>query len=155
MPVDARSIPAELVGCRTIFTGLHHFGRAEARELLRRAADERVPIAVFEFTEARWRNVLGMLLSPIVVWAQTPAIKPFRWGRLVWTYVLPVVPALYLWDGIVSHLRSYRVADLESLATGLDRDGYGWEAGRVIVPSGGAPITYLLGGRPAASAGDG
>ena len=55
------------------------------------------------------------LLAPIVVLLLTPAIRPFRWSRLFWTYVIPAVPALVLFDGIVSCLRIYSPEELRAL----------------------------------------
>ncbi|HLA64581.1 MAG TPA: hypothetical protein VK610_09160, partial [Rhodothermales bacterium] len=79
--VDARAVPEGLDGCRTLFTGFHHFRPEEAQAFLREAADARVPLAVFEFTERRWGNALGMLLSPLLVWKDVASLRPRRWGR--------------------------------------------------------------------------
>ncbi len=147
-PVDATDLPEALGDCATAFTGFHHLRPADARSLLRRFAERGVPLAVFEFTERRPVAVLGMLLSPLRVWADTPAVRPFRWGRLFWTYAVPVVPLVYLWDGMVSHLRSYTLEELGAMTAGLGGEGYEWEAGRAADPGGGPPVTYLLGSVP-------
>ncbi len=47
--------------------------------------------------------------------------------------------------GMVSHLRSYTVAELKAMTAGLGGEAYVWEAGRVEGPGGGPPVTYLLG----------
>ena len=148
-PLDAIAISKTSGGCRTIFTSLHHLRPAEAEAVLAASARSATPVAVFEFTERTWPRVLGMLLSPILVWVQTPAIPGLDWGRLFWTYALPVVPLLYLWDGLVSHLRSYRPDELRALAPSAP--GYRWEVGRLRNDDQGVTITYLLGrrsGRP-------
>jgi hypothetical protein len=143
--VDALAMPADLEGGRTLFTSLHHFRPEQARSLLRQAVDHRTPIAVFEFTERKWSNVFGMLLSPLLIWLQTPFIRPFRWGRLLWTYLLPVTPLLYLWDGLVSHLRTYTLAELRGMLPAPPEPGYQWESGHLSAPDGGVTITYLMG----------
>ena len=48
VPVDARSVPAELDGFRTVFTAFHHFRPAEARAILADAVQRRQGIGVFE-----------------------------------------------------------------------------------------------------------
>ncbi len=144
-PVDALAVPETLTGCRTLFSCFHHLKPEEARTLLRRAAEGRTPIAIFEFTERCWPTVLGMLLSPLLVWAQTPMISRFSWGRLFWTYGLPVVPLVYLWDGLVSHLRSYTGDELRSMTEPLASPDYRWEVGVLKQPDEGITITYLLG----------
>lgn len=140
-PVDAHAVPAGLGDCRTMFTALHHFPPDEAAALLQRAAEDGVPFAAFEFTARTRANALGMLLSPLRVWRDTarlPGRDPARW---LWTYAVPVVPALYLWDGLVSHLRSYTPAELREMADAAAAPGYTWEVGTL----GDSAVTYLLG----------
>jgi hypothetical protein len=67
---------------------------------------------------------LGMLGAPLITLAVTPAIRPFRWSRLFWTYLVPAVPAVVLFDGVVSCLRTYTPGELRALTRGLDADGY-------------------------------
>jgi hypothetical protein len=62
---------------------------------------------------------------------------------LFWTYLLPVIPLVLFWDGIVSNLRTYSPAELQELTLGVQRDGYRWEIGKI--PAGSCKITYLLG----------
>jgi len=141
-PVDAADVPGDLTGFRTLFTSFHHFDSGQARRVLADAQRSGEGIAVFEFTE---RNLLlwtiPILLIPLVVFVCTPFIRPFSWGRLLWTYLLPVVPLVAMWDGLVSNLRSYSPAELEAL-TG--DDSYEWRAGRVR-SLGLSRVTYLVG----------
>jgi hypothetical protein len=83
-----------------------------------------------------------MLLAPLFVLLITPRIRPWSWARLALTYVVPIVPLLVVWDGLVSCLRSYRLAELRALTAGLDR-GYAWEVGEYRRR--GAVVTYLIG----------
>ncbi len=137
-PVDARAVLAELRGCRTMFTALHHFRPAEAQAVLRDAANGRVPFAAFEFTARTRGNAAGMLLSPLAVWRDTTSLPRER-ARWLWTYAFPAVPALYLWDGLVSHLRTYTPAELRQLADTTTVPGYTWDVGTA------GDVTYLLG----------
>jgi hypothetical protein len=101
-------------------------------------------IGVFECAE---RSLLMVLLvaiaTPIRVLVVTPFIRPFRWSRLLWTYLIPVIPIVLWFDSIVSVLRVYSVEELRDLTVGLN--GYQWDIGRVR--SGKLPITvtYLVG----------
>ena len=52
-----------------------------------------------------------LLLTPLAVGLATPFIRPFRWSRLFWTYVIPLVPLTCWWDGVVSQLRAYTPAE--------------------------------------------
>jgi hypothetical protein len=64
---------------------------------------------------------------------------------LLLTYVLPVVPLCTLWDGVVSCLRVYSPRELESLISGLQRNDYRWEVGRLAAPKMPSELTYLIG----------
>jgi hypothetical protein len=146
-PVDARRVPDELRGVRTLFNAFHHFAPRDAVAVLRNAAQARQPIGVFEMIPERSAAALMMMLTitPVMVAVATPFIRPFRWHRLMWTYVLPIVPLTCWWDGVVSLLRAYTVRELEQLATEVGVDGFSWRAGRVSIGSTPGKLTYLLG----------
>jgi hypothetical protein len=144
-PVDARSLPESWAGVRTFFTCFHHFRPAEASAILRATVARRAAIGIFEFTSRRRSTVLGMLRSPGAVLADTRAIQPRTWARRIWTFIIPVVPVLYCWDGMVSHMRSYTPGELYRLAVAAAARGYYWEAGALPSPHTGYPITYLIG----------
>lgn len=143
-PVDARAVPPGLPGLRTLFNAFHHLAPADARSVLHAAAAARQPLAIFEISERSARALIPiMLLTPIFVWLATPFMRPLRWQRLLWTYLVPLVPFTCWWDGIVSQLRAYSVDELRELAAGSAP--MRWEAGQVPVVGGGARLTYLLG----------
>jgi hypothetical protein len=144
-PVDALDVPERLMGFRTLFTSFHHFAPSEARKILEDAAAKNQGIGIFEYTERTWWLwSLPVALIPLVVWVVTPFIRPFSWRRLLWTYLLPVVPAVALWDGFVSCLRSYSLDELRGLIEGVGNAHYRWKIGRV--PSRGlSRVTYAIG----------
>ena len=143
--VNALRVPPELTGFRTLFTSFHHFKPDEARALLRDAVANRSGIGIFEGTQRKPSAIVGMLFTPLLVWLLTPFIKPFRWTRLLWTYLLPVVPFVVLFDGVVSVLRSYTVAELTAFTEELSGSGYEWEVGETLAQGLRAPVTYLIG----------
>lgn len=144
-PVDACAVPPELTGVRTLFTALHHFPPDAAAALIGDAVRHGAPIAIFEATQRTIGSILITLLAPLFVLLMTPFIRPFRWSRLLLTYLLPAVPLMVLWDGIVSCLRSYTIAELHELVNRVPAaDRYDWQIG-VARSNGAAPITYLLG----------
>lgn len=144
-PVDATAVPAELAGVRTLFAAFHHFRPGPARGILEDAARNRRAIGVFEPGDRSLMVIPMLLLCPLLVLLGTPLIRPFRFGRLFWTYLVPIVPLLVLWDGIVSCLRIYTPQELERMVATIDADGYAWEIGRFRVR--GTPLRnpYLLG----------
>ena len=150
-PIDARDVPPDLRGVRTIFNAFHHFRPADARKVIRSAVDSGQALAVFEVPERRIPVVVMTLLAPLMVLLTTPFIRPFRWRRLVFTYLAPLVPLTCLWDGVVSQLRAYTPRELRQLARDAGGTEYAWTAGKVDVGSIPARLTYLL-GRPTAGA---
>ena len=142
-PVDAARVPSELYGFRTMFTAFHHLRPDQARAVLADAVANEEGIAVFECAQRNGLMVLGVLPMPLRVLLVTPFIRPFRWSRLFWTYVLPVVPIVLLWDSVVSVLRVYSVQELRELTAGLD--GYQWDIGTLRGRPLPIPITYLIG----------
>lgn len=144
-PVDATSVPAELDGFRTMFSSFHHFPPAQARAILQDAVDARQGIGIFEIT-SRTASALGMMflwfLTPFLF---TPSIRPFRWSRLFFTYVLPIIPLVLLFDGLVSCLRTYNPRELRELIQDLPAPEYRWEIGEQSGTFRGLPITYLIG----------
>jgi len=141
-PVDARAVPPHLSGVRTMFDALHHLRPGDARAVLADAHRAGAPIVIAEATSRRLAPILGSLLFvPLAVLLLTPAIRPWSLSRLVFTYLVPVLPLLILWDGIVSCLRTYRPDELRALTRGLD--GYRWEAGEIRRRA--SIVTYLIG----------
>jgi hypothetical protein len=70
-------------------------------------------------------------------------IRPFRWKRLLWTYVIPLIPLTCWWDGLVSACRAYTVAEMLAMTQGFD--DYEWKADRIGVCGKAGHLTHLLG----------
>jgi hypothetical protein len=144
-PVDAMRIPAELNGFRTIFSSFHHFNPEEARAMLADAVAQQQGIAVFEAAKRNLSTMAATFAMPFLGWYLTPGIRPFGWSRMIWTYLLPVVPFTLLVDGLLSCLRTYSLDDLRELTDGLGGKDYRWEMGEER--GGRIGIVYLI-GRP-------
>jgi hypothetical protein len=142
--IDARAIPERLHGVRTLFDAFHHFRPDDARRILADAAARRARLLIVEATERSVPAILGMLLAvPLLVFALTPFVRPFSVWRLFFTYIVPVAVPLIVFDGVVSCLRSYTLAELRELAAGLDSDAYRFEIG--TLRSRGQRLTYVVG----------
>lgn len=138
----AFDVPVRLRGLRTIFTALHHFNPEDAQKLLADAAHKRQPIAVFELLERTPRmlvlTVLNALWQSFVL---TPLVGRLTFLRFMMTYIIPLAPAVIVWDGVVSVLRSYTPEELLTLANGVGATDYEWEAGRFDAPG---PLGVLV-----------
>ena len=84
----------------------------------------------------------------------TPFVKPLTLRQLFFTYVIPLSPMLYAWDGQASYPRIYGPADVDALTEGLD-EGYTWTSGAGKNDRGKEVGFYLLGVPREASAAEG
>ncbi|MGV3629865.1 MAG: hypothetical protein ACO1O6_01590 [Bacteroidota bacterium] len=143
-PVNALQVPQELKGFRTQFLSFHHFRPDDARQILQNAVDSEQNIAIFESQERSFASILAMLFSPVSVLFVTPFIRPFSIGRIIFTYLIPLVPLCVLWDGIVSSLRTYSATEMQALTDSLNgKEKFTWKIGKV--KSGPGKILYLVG----------
>ena len=144
-PVDAMKVPRGLMGFRTIFSSYHHFPPEEARAVLQDAVDAGEGIGIFEITRRAPSAIALMFPWALLVFVSTLRIRPFRWSRLFWTYVIPVIPFVVLFDGVVSCLRTYRPEELSEIIGRLIGSEYEWSVGEQLGPGGIIPISYVIG----------
>lgn len=142
--VNAMDVPVDLRGLRTQFLSLHHFHPEQAVKILQNAVDSNSAIALFEAQERNVKSIISMIFSPVSVLLVTPMIRPFKIGRIVFTYIIPLVPLFVMWDGIVSALRTYSVKEMDGLVKQVKgHEQFTWKIGRQ--KSGPGMIPYLIG----------
>ena len=151
--VDATDVPPDLQGVRTICNAFHHFAPKHAARVVASAARGGNSVVVLEIPERKLSVILSTFLAPLMVMISTPWIRPFRWSRLFFTYLIPLVPLLCLWDGIVSQLRAYTAEEMLKIAEDSGVEGYRWEAKKISHPSLPLRLTYLVGHPEGGSAG--
>lgn len=144
-PVDATDVPAELDGVRTMFNSFHHFPPELARAILADAIRKRRGIAIFEGVDRRLVPILTMPFQLVAVPLLTPLVRPFRWSRLFFTYAVPLIPLLVLFDGTMSMMRIYLPDELRELVQSLPgHDTFDWDIG-VTRTTGPLGLTHLIG----------
>jgi hypothetical protein len=143
--VDATNMPDDLAGLWTLFSGFHHFRPEEARRILSNAVDRGASIAIFEVVARHPAALLGMFFAPLMTLVALPFLRPFRWGWLPLTYLVPVIPFFIFWDGFVSCLRCYSQAELRGLTAGIGATDYGWEIGTIDLSGAPFPGSYMIG----------
>jgi hypothetical protein len=139
--IDATRVPTTLKGFRTMFSSFHHFAPEDARRVLVDAVSTGQGVGIFEAAKRCPRTMALIFWVPLMALGLTPLIRPFRWSRLFWTYIIPIVPFVLWFDGLVSCLRSYSQQELRELVEAVP--GSRWEIGEVR--TGLLPITYLIG----------
>lgn len=148
--LDATKISSDKLdqkGMRTLFTSFHHFKPKSAKKILQDAVDNHVPVAIFEITERKLASLMTLLVAPITCLIFSLFIKPRKIGRFFWTYLCPIVPLLYTWDGLVSNARTYSPEELMDMTKQLKQQGnvnYSWKVGH-LVSKFHIKVNYLIG----------
>lgn len=150
-PVDATQLEQAPHGVKTMVNSFHHLRPAEARSVLASAYAAKTPVLIYELADNRlpfwlWLVTLplGLFVTFVISLLLTPFVKPLTVRQLLFTYVIPLSPMLYAWDGQASYPRVYGPADVEALTEGLD-DGYTWTTGAGTNDRGKEVGFYLLG----------
>lgn len=140
--VDARTVPERFKGLRTMFLSFHHFKPSDARAIIQNAIESNSSLLIFESQERSFPSLLAMLFSPLSVILVTPFILPFSVGRLFFTYIIPIVPVVVMWDGIVSSLRTYSLKEMNDLISEVKgTENFTCDTGKIH--SGPAKVLYL------------
>jgi len=150
--VDATNIATAPEGLKTMVNCFHHMPPKKAKEILASAQRANQPLLIYEMGENNIPLLIWWLLLPIslviliiMVLFMTPFVKPLTWRQIVFTYLIPIIPICYAWDGQASLPRMYTLNDLDVLLEGLGSENYTWEKGQVKKKNGKKVGTYLLG----------
>ena len=135
--VDATELAKAPAGLKTLVNCFHHMTPDQARNILASAAQSRQPLLIYEMGGhqlvpfALWCITLpiGLLIVALLALVKSACVRPFTWRQIVWTYLIPVLPLFYAWDGQASMSRIYRFEDLDELLAQIDSSGYTWERG--------------------------
>ncbi len=151
-PVDATDIATAPEGLKTMVNSFHHMPPKEARKNLKSAQENNQPLLIYELGENNIPLLVWWVLLPIsltilmvMVLFMTPFVKPLTWKQVVFTYLIPIIPICYAWDGQASLPRIYTFADLDKLLDGLKKENYTWEKGYAKNEKGKKKGTYLMG----------
>ncbi len=143
--IDVINVPNHTRGFRTLFTALHHFKQEQAQSIINDAVIKRQGIGIFEFTHRSVRGIAFMCLAPLGMLLFAPFVRPFRWSRLIFTYLVPLLPFALMFDGVVSCLRTYSPAELAALIGERGGSDFVWDIGEGRAAHSFLPVTYLIG----------
>lgn len=144
-PVDATNVPTNLEGIRTMICSFHHMKPDIARNILINAKESKQPICIFEISDNSFPILLWWIALPLNFLTSffiTFFVRPLTWQQILFTYLIPVIPLTFAWDGAVSNARTYTLKDLDILLEGLSSNDYKWEKGTI---KGKSKKVYLLG----------
>ena len=129
-PLDAADPDAAFKGLRTMVSSFHHMSPKLARNILESAKNDGQPILIYEISDNSYPKWLWWLSIPttfIMCLFITPFVRPMTWQQLLFTYLIPIIPLTFAWDGAVSNARTYSLNDLDVLLGGLQDGSYSWE----------------------------
>jgi hypothetical protein len=131
--VDATNIADVPHGLKTMIASFHHMKPEVAIKILRGAQDRREPILIYELMKNTIPVVLWILLLPLSMvimilmsLVMTPFIRPLTFSQLFFTFVVPIIPLVYAWDGQASIMRTYTFEDIHRLLEASESNEYNW-----------------------------
>jgi hypothetical protein len=111
-------------GTRTLFGAFHHFPTALARQILQNAVDTRSVIIVVDSQRSPFNVLVTPWLTALIVLLFSAFIRsssiPRYLLRQALTYLVPVLPAMMLWDSIASFLRMYSPKEVRAIIESLE-----------------------------------
>ncbi|KAL9593651.1 MAG: hypothetical protein Q9219_007452 [cf. Caloplaca sp. 3 TL-2023] len=126
--------------CRIFNLCFHHFDDGVAEKVLRRAVEEADAFFIFEITHRTLPSILHTALASAYGALSTTWLdhrsSPFH---LLFTYLIPLFPAYYVFDGVVSCIRGRTPEETFGLLRGegrvkdLDLSGWEFRSGEEIV----------------------
>ena len=145
-PVDATNV-GDVAGVRTLICGFHHMRPEVARQILQNAQQSGQPICILEISDNSvpppWLFWIGLPLNFLFGLVVSVMVRPMTARQVVFTWLIPILPICFAWDGAVSNVRTYSLSDLDQLLWGLEADNYRWEKGLIEGKLGNK--IYLLG----------
>ena len=139
---DAIAAPAraELV---SICTAFHHFPPDLARKFMANVGEGSEGIFI---TEVFSRNLLSPLLPLLNLFPLMVSCffaRRLSWRKIAITALVPIIPLMIMFDGIVSALRSYRAEEILEMVPEAQRREWQWESGsRRYLGVFGAPFLF-------------
>ncbi len=128
---DLKEVPN---GLKTMIASFHHMSPASARQILKSASDNKQPLLIYEITQNNIPFIAWLLLLPIsllilIVMSliMTPFSKNLTVAQLIFTYLIPIIPLAYAWDGQASLMRTYTFEDIKELLSDIKTSNYTWE----------------------------
>jgi len=140
-------------GLKTMIASFHHMSPKVAKSILKSAEKNNQPIFIYEIAENNIPTILWWFFLPIslsililMTLVMTPFVKPLTASQLVFTYLIPIIPIAYAWDGQASLMRTYTIDDIKELI-GDAKENYHWEIEQAKKANGKKAGYYIL-GRP-------
>ncbi|CAL2107012.1 conserved hypothetical protein [Tenacibaculum sp. 190524A02b] len=153
-PTNATNFETVPEGLKTMMNSFHHMSPENAKKILKTAQLNKQPILIYEMGINNIPLVFWWLFLPIsilimciMVFFMTPFVKNITFKQVIFTYLIPVIPLIYAWDGQASLVRMYTFKDIEThLLANLPKDNsYTWKIDTAKNSEGKTQGYYILG----------
>ncbi|PVH87677.1 hypothetical protein DL98DRAFT_509882 [Cadophora sp. DSE1049] len=131
-PVDAANAPASLNGAdgRKIFRlynlAFHHFEDKLGLDILRNTIETADGFGIFELQERTFSSLLTIFAMGLLMFLITPFYFWRSPGHLFFTYIIPIIPFVLVFDGYVSSLRTRSAEEVQALMKDCGASCDGW-----------------------------
>ncbi len=111
---------------KVFINSFHHFTPSQVSKILEEHFKIKKDIIVLEYCQRSLMSFLSMIAGPLLSLILFPFIikRKHFFSAFVFVYLLPIIPLMLLWDGIISSLRTYTKKDLQKLMKQLQISDY-------------------------------
>lgn len=154
-PVDATAVDLQIeparAEVRTMICSFHHMPPEKARAILANAQRDHVPMLIFEMSDntvpPKWLWWVAILPNFFFGFWVAIFTRPMTPIRFLFSFVVPIIPICFAWEGAVSNIRTYGENDFRELLAPIQSEHYQWTVKSVP----GQMINHLvIHGRPIA-----
>ncbi len=115
-PVSATQTAHLQFTLRSLCATFHHFRPETARDVIRDALTCGRSLLIVEPLQRDLRHLLLVLLSGPFAYMLAPLFASrWSWRKFLFTSIVPILPLMVMWDGVVSVLRTYTASEIKSL----------------------------------------
>jgi len=150
--LDATNLGQAPKGLKTMINSFHHMPPESAKKILKSAQENKQALLIYEIAENKMSLLLWWVLLPIsliilfvMALFMTPFSKPLSLRQLIFTYLIPIIPIFYAWDGQASMPRMYTFDDVNELLKDFKDDSYSWKTQSATKANGKKLGYYILG----------
>ena len=129
----------------TMFNAFHHFNTQEQEQILFKVSKGNWALVAEPLTPSLFTFIGIFFLTGPLHFLLAPFVSPFSWARLFWTYLVPVIPIVTCWDGLVSVLRAPSSNHLRQLAEKASNSSFEWSV--EMVPFSFGRVSALVGSK--------
>ena len=150
--LDATNLNQGPKGLKTMVNSFHHMPPEKAKQILKSAQENKQPLLIYEIAENKMPLILWWILLPIsliilfiMALFMTSFCRFLSIKQLIFTYLIPIIPVFYAWDGQASMPRMYTFDDINELLEDPISDSFTWKMKSATKENGKKLGYYILG----------